>query len=752
MTDPFEKKIGGIDSPRALDPDFRERLQRMIVEGVVETGSVEDDVRWRIDGPRPMPPRLRRRVEAKLLRRRLFRPSLPTTSIAAIVLILTASAVVIVSNRTPEPARRVIAPTPSPSVTPSVTPSSPGTRPAARPPGSLYAFGSASEFLRYVRGEALQLVGPYGIEGGGMYGTLTGDVISMPASGSGTAQPGTPVSMPAMASAPAGVAHSTTNVQEDGVDEPDIVKNDGERIAVLSQGKLWLLEVTAGGARLVSSMSAPNASSLLLAGDRVVLFTTLYGAPPAARRATHVTNRVWTSVKTVGITDLHSPRILSSFEVEGSYVGARLAGGIVRLAIQSGVLGPQPVPVEGDTTSSLRVAETGNKRLIRNSSVGDWLPHYVIERAGRLALTGHVHGWSAITRPPDHAGVGMLTLLTIDPADPRPDNALSVVGAGDIIYSSANSFYVTSNTLNDVLATRRGKAPASPVTRIHKFDISNPSRASYAGSGAVPGFLLNQFSLSELDGNLRVATTHGFPWLGEDRATTKSVVTVLKQIGNRLLPVGSVGDIGKGEKIYSVRFIGSMAYVVTFRQVDPLFVVDLRVPNQPVLRGELKVSGYSGYLHPISEKVLLGIGRDAEDTGQAKGLQISLFDVSDPDHPARIGAMTFGVMADSMIEQDHRAFLYWSPNRLAVIPATIWEESNDRTPWVGALTVVVNQETGFGRIIRITHEGRPAKNKSIWAAIRRSLVIGDSLFTVSDRGVLVSDLATLDDAGWIAFG
>ena len=152
--------------------------------------------------------------------------------------------------------------------------------------------------------------------------------------------------------------------------------------------------------------------------------------------------------------------------------------------------------------------------------------------------------------------------------------------------------------------------------------------------------------------------------------------------------------------------------------------------------------------------MLLGIGRYAEDSGAAKGLQLSLFDVSDPDHPKRIDNQIFGTMADTEVTSDHHAFLYWGPNRLAVIPASLWEksESTPQEPWIGVVTVVVNQTDGFGRTIKITHSGRPTKNKIAYQGIRRSVVMGDSLLTISERGVLVSDIGTLADRDWVPLG
>src|SRR4029079_7954506 len=166
-------------------------------------------------------------------------------------------------------------------------------------------------------------------------------------------------------------------------------------------------------------------------------------------------------------------------------------------------------------------------------------------------------------------------------------------------------------------------------TSIHAFDISGSKPAGYTASGTVPGHLLNQFSMSEYDGHLRAATTNGAPW----GAGTDSTITVLQRDGDQLERVGQVSGMGKGERIYSVRYVGPTAYVVTFRQTDPFYTVDLSNPAAPRVVGELKIPGYSGYLHPIGTKYVLGIGQDASAQGRVSGTKVSLFDVTDLANP-----------------------------------------------------------------------------------------------------------------------
>jgi hypothetical protein len=299
----------------------------------------------------------------------------------------------------------------------------------------------------------------------------------------------------------------------------------------------------------------------------------------------------------------------------------------------------------------------------------------------------------------------------------------------------------------------------------------------------VPGRLLNQFSLSEHDGYLRVATTTD-PGAGCCRPVTpapggtgapaqsESAVTVLAQRGDRLVEVGRVGGLGKGERIYAVRFLGPLGYVVTFRETDPLYTVDLSDPRRPRAAGELKINGYSAYLHPAGEGRLIGVGQDATADGRRTGTQVSLFDVADPAQPRRIARyqVPYG---QSEAEFDHHAFLYWPATGLLVLPVT--------RPWTGADPVpdggrgatppeLRAEQPGTGALVlrvsgdrlapvgTVVHpvDGRtgqapfdPFGNRP---GVRRAVVAGNTLWTVSADGALASDEGSLRRRAWVGFG
>jgi hypothetical protein len=221
-------------------------------------------------------------------------------------------------------------------------------------------------------------------------------------------------------------------------------------------------------------------------------------------------------------------------------------------------------------------------------------------------------------------------------------------------------------------------------------------------------------------------------------------VTTLEQQGGYLVPRGHVGGLGEGERIYAVRFLGDVGYVVTFRQTDPLYTIDLSDPDNPAVRGELKIPGYSAYLHPVGDGLLLGIGQDADETsGRTQGLQISLFDVSDLAHPARLQQRKLGERySSSAVEFNHHAFLWWPATKLAMLPV-------DTASFTGAAGFTVDRAGGIAELGRVSH---PSPFDGGWTpSIERSAVIRSRLFTVSAYGVRASALADLADGGWAAF-
>ena len=621
-----------------------------------------------------------------------------------------------------------------------------GDSPATlRRASALRAFDACEDLLGHYKEQALQIVGPYGLEGGRLGGVPVDGVpepapgIPGPVPAPSEGGPDTPTDAPA----PEAPDFSDTNVQEEGVDESDIVKTDGRQLFTLAHGSLHRFDVTAGTPAPSGSLDVGgDAGELLLSGDRALVLAPSYVPHP---RGAYEELAELTLVDVGQGADLAAAATLS---IEGHPLSARMVDGVARVVVRSSPGLPFVFPDDSQPDPEA-AATRANRAVIEASTIEDWLPRYTRTNAsGETVADGALLACDQVARPPEFSGMDLLSVVTVDLAgDFTPEASAGVLAAGQTVYASTTGLYVATARW-DFLTDRAG-GEADTTTEIHAFDISAPEVATYTASGKVEGFILNQFALSEHDGFLRVATTA--ERVG-DLEGSDSRVIVLQAQGSTLAEVGRVGGLGRGERIQAVRFLGDVGYVVTFRQVDPLYTIDLSDPTAPAVRGELKILGYSAYLHPIGEGLLLGVGVDADENGWRLGTQVSLFDVGDPADPQRLHQATVAG-GSSEVEFDHRAFLWWAPLGRAVLPLQVFtvDDSGDQQGFVGAVGFDVDAGTGIAEAGRVTHaEGGDG---DFWSTpgIRRSVVVGDALYTVSDRGVKASDLATLTDRAWFAY-
>ncbi|HWT22209.1 MAG TPA: beta-propeller domain-containing protein, partial [Solirubrobacteraceae bacterium] len=380
----------------------------------------------------------------------------------------------------------------------------------------------------------------------------------------------------------------------------------------------------------------------------------------------------------------------------------------------------------------------------RASRLATWMPRAVVttRRTGRRRARSLV-ACDDVRRPRAFSGLGVVTVLTIDMDRGLPwVDSDAVMSDAQTIYGSPGSLYVATQRWIDP-DTPADALPAGAATEIHRFAAAERAETAYRASGRVSGHLLNQFSLSEHRGDLRVATTETPVWMGGEEIPSESAVTVLREAGGRLQAVGAVRGMGRGERIYSVRFIEDVGFVVTFRQTDPLYALDLTDPVAPRVAGELKIPGYSAYLHPLGDGLLLGVGQDATDDGRVTGTQLSLFDVSDLARPVRLHQRTIAPSSSSQAEYDHHAFLYWAPSRLAVLPVDVF--GDDGGVFSGALGFSIDRAAGIAEAGRISHP--PADG--VAPPVLRAAVVGERLFTLSDAGLLASALAGLAPQAWL---
>ncbi|MGH2942933.1 MAG: beta-propeller domain-containing protein [Solirubrobacteraceae bacterium] len=602
----------------------------------------------------------------------------------------------------------------------------PSAAPAARrpaKPSALPAFQSCASLLGYARRNARRTGGRTGVPT--RAGVLQAQVLAPPAPTDALAAPN--ASAPTAAEGRSAPDFSQTNVQEAGVDEPDIVKTDGRTVFAVADGKLHALDV--GGARPRLAGTLPLAGSyghqLLIRGDRLLVMSGSYGGRPIAADVVISASRVVLSE--VDISDPAAMKVLRTMTMEGALVDARLTGATARVVVGAspGVIGP---------LASAPVRRFVPRTVLKSSVSGRTFRRSVV-------------ACDDVRHPRRFSGLDLLTVLTIDLDKGLFDVDRDAIMAGaQTVYASTTGLYVASQRY--VPALEGGRAvPQRSRTEIHRFDASGPGRTSYASSGSVPGFVLNQYALSQFDGALRVASTDEPAWFaGRMTSDSESFVTVLAERGSELALLGRAGGLGRGERIYAVRFAGDKGYVVTFRQVDPLYTLDLSKKTDPRVAGELKILGYSAYLHPISDDLLLGVGQDATAQGRTLGTQLSLFDVSDPRRPARRAQAALGSGATSTAEFDPHAFLFWKPSNLAVIPLSVYGGGGQTFGGAVGFTIGAASIAEAGRI---THPA--GADMTYPPPIGRSLVVGDTLYTVSYAGLAASRVDGLAPLSFTAF-
>ena len=649
----------------------------------------------------------------------------------------------------------------------------------------LVHFESCEDLVDYAHYQALDQVGPYGLEGehGWGWGWEEGDTGAAGEDGGGEPVPNGDDGVDQGAGDGGAPDVSGTNVQELGVDEPDIVKTDGNRILALAQGSLHYVDVT-GEPTLAGSLSVVvgndeyywyDAAEMLVQGDRVLLSVHrgAWDLPTEIRESLGLTEEDYMPVVQLTEIDVSDPanmRVVSSLYVEGGYVSARLHDRTARVVLSSQIhalrfkypwdfLDENDVVVDEqfggyDELAYARAeaeAEAYNRAVVLETDLDTWVPAYVFQRPGKELQQGQLIDCQRMMRPGTHAGLGTLSVLTIDMDAPLAlGDAVGLFSEGQTVYASPESLYVATRPFVEEGQDPAGDPTFSFSSYVHKFDISKEEAAHYVASGEVPGYLLSQWAMSEHEGDLRVASTD---WGWGDGS--ESYVSVLRESGNRLELLGQVGGLGKGEQIYAVRFIGDTGYVVTFRQIDPLYTIDLRDPAAPAMVGELKINGYSAYLHPVGDGLLLGVGQDGTDDGQLLGTQVSLFDVSDPANPTVLSQQSLGEWGSSEVELDHHAFLYWGPEQLAVFPVQTWgwdEDTGTETSFSGAVAYRIDPDSGIELVGTIEHD-QAGVGQDWWygSNIRRSMVIGDQLYTMSHEGLQRNALADLGASGWVEF-
>jgi len=555
--------------------------------------------------------------------------------------------------------------------------------------------------------------------------------------------------------------YSKTNIQVEGVDEADIVKTDGEYIYIVSGGNLTIVKAyPPEEAKVVSKITLDGGiTGIFINGDKLAIFHNEYTVYPlydgvelressssaeekpentTADEAPGVPEPITyepptTSIKVYDISDKENPVLTRDFSIDGNYFSSRMIGDYVYV-----VATMYTFFTETDIALP-RIQSNNETEVIPATDI-----YYCNFSDTSYSFT-------------------TIVALNIQNDAQEPTHETIVIGGTSAIYVSQNNIYLT-------FPDYPWQEDENMKTTIQRIKIEQQT-ITFEASGEVPGQVLNQFSMDEHNGYFRIATTiYNYSWRTfAEEATSKNNVYVLDM---NLNVVGKLEDLAPGEQIYSARFMGDRCYVVTFRNIDPLFVIDLSDPTAPTVLGQLKVTGYSGYLHPYDENHIIGIGKETEydekqDFAWYQGVKISLFDVSDVSNPVELAKYEIGDRGtDSPILYDHKALLFDKEKNLLVIPVLVAEmdpTQYDGEPpswahgeyvWQGAYVFDISLN-GLELRGRITHMDDTDLLKrgyyfGSYYSVQRSLYIDDVLYTISSMKVKMNNLETLTEINEVA--
>jgi len=559
--------------------------------------------------------------------------------------------------------------------------------------------------------------------------------------------------------------YSQTNVQVQGVDEADIVKTDGKYIYQVNNGKVVISKaypVSEMKVLKVIPFDQDNITPTQLYVDESFLVVVATGSktisdypvkpapgieiyPPPYRSQQVVKAIVY------DIRDKNNIKQVRSLELTGDYLSSRKVGTALYLVVNKYI-------------DRYRIMEQGRADL----------PVYWDSAAGSSPVE---IGLDKIRYFPDCSTPNYMLVAGLDLSQPaKKANVSTYLGSGENVYVSKSALYAAVSHYQAAYPLPKGingimprPLPAQSSTTIYKFSL-NAGNASYKAAGKIPGTVLNQFSMDAYNGYLRVATTTGDIWRF-DEGTSKNNVYVLD--GN-LKITGKIENIAPGEKIYSARFVGNRGYLVTFKKVDPFFVIDLKNPASPKILGALKIPGYSDYLHPVDDNHILGFGKDTAEqkwtdwngqeisTAYYQGMKMALFDVTDVTHPVEKFKTVIGDRGtESPLLYDHKALLFDKNKGLLAFPVTVAEVKGDKASaaeygefvFQGAYVYSFSVDKGFTLTGKITHLSQEDLLKSGYGwygsdkNIERVLYIDDTLYTVSKSMIKANNLGTLTETG-----
>jgi hypothetical protein len=622
--------------------------------------------------------------------------------------------------------------------------------------------------------------------------------------------------------------YSTTNNQVSGVDEADFIKNDGQYIYILADGALQIIDSwpPETAERMASYPVEGLARKLFIWGDRALVYSSLDAVDPMDSRASSLADTydectygfdcefqgdgLAMKVTLLDLSDRNDPQLIRETYLRASFINARRIGNIVHTvasypdlwlpellywpdgispyrgfgdirALTGDIIdSPDEEPSEDESARLDRIralfAElaANNRELIESAAIEDLVPDFddtVYANDSSREMRSPFGSCNGFLVPDVRDGRAMLSVLSVD-LDAEDDmSATTIIGRPGAVYSTAESLYVAVNHSYSGRGRWFFPSPDSLTqsVTVHQFKLGDEEASSrYKASGLVDGRILNQFSMDEYDGSLRMATTL--------QSSRDNSLTVLHRTGHELEVIGEVTGLGPDETIRSVRFDGDVAFIVTFKKTDPLFVLDLSVADSPRLRGELKIPGFSTYMHMLDEDHLLTIGYDGDDRGTFawfQGVQLQIIDVTDLDDPILLHREIIGSRGTSSeAAMNHLAFNFQAEQGVLAVPMTLCEGSSGGSqfgPYLtfsGLLVYDIDIDMGIEEIGGISHveaesaydPQSPALSCSNWwtnanSEVKRSIFMSgdvgegseDFVYSVALDKILIASLDDLEN-------
>ena len=534
--------------------------------------------------------------------------------------------------------------------------------------------------------------------------------------------------------------YSGTNVQVEGVDEADIVKTDGTYIYYISTDKIVIVNAEEStDLKIMSEIEFDKEKfyprELYIYENKLVVIgeknNNVYDKLIEIDSIYSMTNNTTTVAKLYNTEDKNEPNLEREVEIEGNYLSSRMIGDNLYFI-----------------TNEYLYSYLIRNRNLDEINENEFKPVY---RDTVVADEQKYIEYNDIYYFPESEDTSYLSVVGFNVNNNEEANINTYLGAGTDIYSSQNNLYITRVKYEYKDTKTHGYYNNYDVnTYIYEFKLED-SNAIYINAGSVPGEVLNQFSMDEKDGYFRIATTDSDNWNSETNTNNLYVLNENLEI------IGKVEDLAKGEKIYSVRFMGNRAYMVTFVETDPLFVIDLSEPTNPLVLGELKIPGYSKYLHPYDENHIIGFGENTktnEDGGVVTdGMKMALFDVSNPTKPKELFAVDIGEKGTySELLNNHKALLFSKEKNIIAFPVSISEQIGEyRTTlkFQGAIVYGLDLENGFNLKGTIAHQ--QIENGYIdydyTKVVERIIYIKDSLYTLSEELIKSTNMNTMEEEG-----